>query len=386
MNSNSEYWKNNDLGETLDERFLYILCSDYERYEDIVINDKLNREVDSKFYKERLDSLLKTKESQLEKLIQIHSNEIVEHRKTFYESIDLNYANRKYSTINTLSSMILHPEVEKILLNGRLMNPSQHGITDQRQGKIGTMEDVTNAIKRKLAINDDESIIGRDELYRQYYVELAQIKERQEKELRDFLAFYKREQEYFEECMIKVKKQEEVILRTVSSNNNITNNIILETTKFRAEYNKRPNEYVDKKIPSDNLKKSKVTFVTLNSDQSSSSSIHETTLSERSFDSDNTISYSTSDNFTSVPPSYESNANQQESNTVSCKQQTSTHPSFNISPSNPTENNLLNILNPGAIQILNMLGSKFQQQKNVNMDEVLKCAEKLIKNDDQGDS
>lgn len=343
-------------------------------------------------------------------MIQIHSNEIVEHRKTFYESIDLNYANRKYSTINTLSSMILHPEVEKILLNGRLMNPSQHGITDQRQGKIGTMEDVTNAIKRKLAINDDEPIIGRDELYvsffilkivllnnifiiylifflkRQYYVELAQIKERQEKELRDFLVFYKREQEYFEECLIKVKKQEEVTLRTVSSNNNITNNIILETTKFRAEYNKRPNEYVDKNIPSDNLKKSKVTFVTLNSDQSSSSSIHETTLSERSFDSDNTISYSTSDNFTSVPPSYESNANQQESNTVSCKQQTSTHPSFNILPSNPTENNLLNILNPGAIQILNMLGSKFQQQNNVNMDEVLKCAEKLIKNDDQGDS
>lgn len=189
--------------------------------------------------------------------------------------------------------------------------------------------------------------------------------------------------------MIKVKKQEEAILRTVSSNNYITNNIILETTKFRAEYNKRPNEYVDKKIPSDNFKKSKITFVTLNSDQSSSSNIHETTLSERSFDSDNTIRYSTSGNFTPVPSSYESNADQQESvfpNTVSCKQQTSTHPSFNISPSNPTENNLLNILNPGAIQILNMLGSKFQQQNNVNMDEVLKCAEKLVKNDDQGDS
>lgn len=69
--------------------------------------------------------------------------------------------------------MILHPEVEKILLNGRLMNPSQHGITDQSQGKIGkigTMEDVTNAIKRKLAINDDESIIGRDELYVSFFI------------------------------------------------------------------------------------------------------------------------------------------------------------------------------------------------------------------------
>ncbi|GES79644.1 hypothetical protein GLOIN_2v1595367 [Rhizophagus clarus] len=376
MNSNSEYWKNNNnLGETLDERFLYILCSDYERYEDIVINDKLNREVDSKFYKERLKSLLTTKESQLEKLIQIHANEIIDHRKTFYESIDLKYANRKYSTINTLSSMILHPEVEKILLNGTLMNPSQHGITEQRQGKIGTMEDVSDAIKRKLVINDDEPIIGRDELYRQYYAELAQLKERQEKELRDFLAFYKKEQEYFEECMIKVKKQEEAILHTVSSNN-----IILEATKFRAEYNKESNVYVEKKVPSDNLKKSKITFVTLNSDQSSSS-IHEPTLSECS---DSTIGYSTSDNFTPVPSSYESNTNQQESaipNTVPCninKQQTSTY-----SSSNPVENNLLNNLNPGAIQILNILGSKFQQQDNVNMDEVLKCAEKLFKNDGQ---
>ncbi len=35
------------------------------------------------------------------------------------------------------------------------------------------------------------------------------ITDNKEKELRDFLIFYKREQEYFEECMIKVRKQEE---------------------------------------------------------------------------------------------------------------------------------------------------------------------------------
>jgi hypothetical protein len=209
------------------------------------------------------------------------------------------------------------------------------------------------------------------------------------------LAFYKREQDYFEECMIKVKKQEEAISHTVTSNNNITNNIILETTKFRAEYNKRPN--VDKKAPSDNFKKSKITFVTLNSDQSSSSSIHETTLNDRSFDSDVTIGYSNANQQESVISNTVScNINKKQTstqfvipNTVSCniidKQQTSTHSSFNISPSNPIENNLLNNLNPGAIQILNMLGSKFQQQDNVNMDEILKYAEKLFKNDGQGD-
>ena len=123
------------------------------------------QKVDIKFYQERLDLLLKTKESQLEKLIQIHVNEVIKHRKLFYESVDLRYANRKYSTTNTLSSIILHPEVEKILINGRLMNPSQHGITEQGRGKIGTMEDVADAIRKKLAIKDDEPIIGRDELY-----------------------------------------------------------------------------------------------------------------------------------------------------------------------------------------------------------------------------
>ena len=128
-------------------------------------NNKLSQEVDAKFYQERLDLLLKTKESQLEKLIQVHANEIIKHRKLFYESIDIKYANRKYSTINTLSSMILHPEVEKILINGRLMDPSQHGITEPDKGKIGTMEDVENAIRRKLSIKDDEPIIGGDELY-----------------------------------------------------------------------------------------------------------------------------------------------------------------------------------------------------------------------------
>ncbi|RIA93856.1 hypothetical protein C1645_735211 [Glomus cerebriforme] len=384
MNSNSDYWKNNDFGETLDERFLYILCSDYERYEDMIINNQLNREVDSEFYKERIDLLLKTKESQLEKLIQIHANEIINHRKLFYESVDLKYANRKYSITSTLSSMILHPEVEKILLNGRSMNPSQHGITEQGRGKIGTMEDVADAIKRKLVIKDDEPIIGRDELYRQYYAELGQLKERQEKELRDFLAFYKREQEYFEECLIKVKKHEKAVSPTVSSNSKSSSNNIIETMEFR------PNVQVEKKI--NNPQKSKVTFITLDSDQSSSSSsssihgIHEATLGKRSVDPNNTIGSSTSGNFTPIPTVYENNANRQESvipKTVSFdvnEQQSSTQ---TISPFNPVENNLnnlLNNLNPGAIQILNMLGSAVQKQDNVKIDELLKCAEKLLKN------
>ena len=131
----------------------------------MVLTNKLNKEVNAEFYQERLDSLLETKNIQLEKLIQIHANEILEHRKGFYKSVDLNYASRKYSTTDTLSTMILHPEVEKILKNGSLLKPSQHGINEQKQEKIGTMEDVADAIKRKLAINDDEPIIGRDELY-----------------------------------------------------------------------------------------------------------------------------------------------------------------------------------------------------------------------------
>src|SRR6266496_3360993 len=132
------------------------------------------------------------------------------------------------------------------------------------------------------------------------------ITDNKEKELRDFLTFYKREQEYFEECMIKVKKQEEAVLHTVSSNNKSTNYNILETTKFRAEYNMRPNVHVNEKVPSNNPKKSKITFVTLDTDQSSSSSIHETTLSERSFDSGSTIGCSTSSNVTSVTHQQES--------------------------------------------------------------------------------
>ena len=63
--------------------------------------------------------------------------------------------------------MILHPEVEKILKNGRLSNPSQHGITGRE--KIGTMEDVADAIKRNLTFKDDEPIIGQDELYVSFF-------------------------------------------------------------------------------------------------------------------------------------------------------------------------------------------------------------------------
>jgi len=39
--------------------------------------------------------------------------------KGFYKSVDLKYASRKHSTTDTLSTMILHPKVEKILKNGR---------------------------------------------------------------------------------------------------------------------------------------------------------------------------------------------------------------------------------------------------------------------------
>ncbi|CAI2170429.1 19970_t:CDS:2 [Funneliformis geosporum] len=266
MNSDSGYWddlKNDNFGETLDERFLYILCNDYERYEDMVVSNKLNKEVNAEFYQERLDALLESKKIQLDKLIQIHAKEIVEHRKIFYQSVDLRYVKRKYSTTDTLSSIIFHPEVEKILINGRDSNPSQHGIADQGNGKIGTMEDVADAIKRKLTIKDDEPIIGRDELYLQYYAELDQIKERQEKELQDYLAFYKREQEYFERCMIKVKKHDEIAFSAVSSSNDDSSNNNLGIMKFRAEYNSRPIVQDDKRNPH---KKSKVTFVTLDSD------------------------------------------------------------------------------------------------------------------------
>ncbi|CAG8537007.1 13318_t:CDS:2 [Funneliformis caledonium] len=217
MNIDSGYWddlKNDNFGETLDERFLYILCNDYERYEDMVVSNKLNKEVNAEFYQERLDALLKSKKIQLEKLIQIHAKEI------------------------------------KILINGGHSNPSQH---DQGKEKIGTMKDVADAIKRKIIIKDDDPIIGRDELYRQYYAELDQIKERQEKELRDYLAFYNREQEYFERCMIKVKKNDEIAFSAVSSSNDDTSNNNLGLMKFRAEYNSIPNVH----------KSSKVTFVTL---------------------------------------------------------------------------------------------------------------------------
>ena len=95
--------------------------------------------------------------------------------------------------------------------------------------------------------------------------------------------FYKREQEYFESCITKIKKSDEA----TSSNDNNTNNNILEIMKFRAEYNARPGVH-DKKIVSSS--KPKVIFANLDSDQNSSSSIHKdgTNLSKRSFDSNTT--------------------------------------------------------------------------------------------------
>jgi len=53
----------------------------------MVLTNKLNKEVNAEFYQERLD-LLETKTHQLKKLIQVHTNEIIEHQKGFYRSVD----------------------------------------------------------------------------------------------------------------------------------------------------------------------------------------------------------------------------------------------------------------------------------------------------------
>jgi len=75
--------------------------------------------------------------------------------------------------------------------------------------------------------------------------------------------------------MIKAKKHGEP---TLYSNNDDKRN--LRQTKFRAEYKSKQN---DKEFPLDRHKKSKVTFVTLDPNQISSTIVKVEPSSERSF-------------------------------------------------------------------------------------------------------